>query len=284
MTPISKTLGICVITSFALSSLIGRSVYAREPSRGSGDGIIRSALLGCAPILAALDSTTAGVTCVESADLTTANPATTPANNSIPGIPLGAFTPVADRAGQAPANPAFRTPLRRAVPGLQISGRMTDRPGSRWVVRLPNEWNGRLVTGVASGTRSEYAGDWVHSDYLVQQGYAYVGTNKGSLNQRPGSATDPKACRTSPNSSTLVNVYQTDEFNPSLRSDATLTHTKIARSLASANYGSAPTRTYIVGVSSGALVVRRVLEQNPEAFDGGIDWESPWQSDRQDNG
>ncbi|TMQ02731.1 MAG: hypothetical protein E6J91_50365 [Deltaproteobacteria bacterium] len=114
----------------------------------------RAAHADCATVLAALGDRVADATCVASADLTTANPATTPADNSIAGLPPGAFTPTTDRGVISPA-PPNRTPIARAVPGLEVRGRFADDPTgeARFLVRLPADWNGRLVVAGASGTR-----------------------------------------------------------------------------------------------------------------------------------
>ena len=92
-----------------------------------------------------------------------------------------AFTPQADRNTIAP--PAgFRTPVTKAVRGLQIQARIADDPlrQARIVIRMPDDWNGRLVVAGASGTRSEFNGDFAWSDYIVQKGYANVSQNKGT--------------------------------------------------------------------------------------------------------
>ncbi len=47
----------------------------------------------CADVRKALDNQLTDVTCFQSTDLTTANPLTTPADNSLPGLPRFAFTP-----------------------------------------------------------------------------------------------------------------------------------------------------------------------------------------------
>src|SRR6185437_10501103 len=59
----------------------------------------------CDQLLALLHGQIVDATCVESSDLTTANPATTPANNAIAGLPAFAFTPQTDRATIAPSPP-----------------------------------------------------------------------------------------------------------------------------------------------------------------------------------
>ena len=67
----------------------------------------------CAQVLSALAGVLAdGATCVVSPDLTTNNPATTPANNSLPPWPTFAFTPQTDRNVISP-NPPNRTPITK---------------------------------------------------------------------------------------------------------------------------------------------------------------------------
>jgi hypothetical protein len=48
-------------------------------------------------------------------------------------------------------------------------------------VRLPDDWNGKLVAG-ASGARTEFNGGFAWSDYVAQKGYAYVSQSKGIFN------------------------------------------------------------------------------------------------------
>src|SRR5262245_34416149 len=81
----------------------------------------RAARAGCPEVLSALGGRIVDASCVESADLTTSNAATTPADNANPSLPTGAFTPTTDRSVISPA-PPNRTPITRAVPGLQVSG------------------------------------------------------------------------------------------------------------------------------------------------------------------
>src|SRR5467141_3798709 len=111
----------------------------------------------CADVLEALGSRLADhPDCFQSADLTTANPLTTPADNSLPGLPRFAFIPTTDRGVIAPSA-GKRTPITKAVPGLQLNARIaSDLTGqARFLLRLPNDWNGRLVVAGASGTLRE---------------------------------------------------------------------------------------------------------------------------------
>src|SRR5438309_5603050 len=106
----------------------------------------------CADVLKALGSRLADATCFQSTDLTTNNPLTTPANNSLPGLPAFAFTPITDRGVIAPIA-GKRTPITQTVPGLQLNARIASDPAgqARFPLRLPNGWNGRPGRAGARG-------------------------------------------------------------------------------------------------------------------------------------
>src|SRR5260221_6234290 len=177
------------------------------PFFASGN-ISRSAAPRCDRLLELPKTRIADAPCFESADLTTANPATTPPNNSLPGLPPFAFTPQTDRGVIAP--PAgFRTPITKAVPGIQIQARIANDPlgEARILIRLPDDWNGKMVVAGTSGTRSEFNGDFAWSDYVVQKGYAYVSQNKGIYNLTLSTAADPLGCRLNPASGVFVHFY-----------------------------------------------------------------------------
>ena len=71
----------------------------------------------CEQVLSRFGAKLIDATCADSADLTTANLATTPANNAIATLPPLAFTPQADRDTIAP-DPPHRTPIAGPVPGV----------------------------------------------------------------------------------------------------------------------------------------------------------------------
>jgi hypothetical protein len=234
-----------------------------------------SAASRCDRLLALLGSRIADATCFESTDLTTNNPATTPANDSLAGLPAFAFTPITDRSVISPPASAH-TPITKAVPGLQIGARIADDPlgEARILIRLPDDWNGRLVVAGASGTRSEFNGDFAWSDYVVQKGYAYVSQNKGTYNLRLTTSTDPLGCRLNPNSPVFVHFFDNDPGQEFTRWNQVMQEaTVIGRSSLEFRYGRGPARTYAVGTSNGGYQVRRAVETAPELFDGGVDWE-----------
>ncbi len=234
----------------------------------------------CEDVRNALGSRLADIDCFASADLTTANPLTTPTNNSLPGVPALAFTPITDRGVIAPSA-GKRTPITKAVPGLQLNARIASDPTGqgRFLLRLPNDWNGRLVVAGASGTRSEFNGDFAWSDYVVQQGYAYASQNKGVLNLSivtlaPPPPADPLACRLNPASPVFVHFFDNDPGQPFTRwAEFMIKAAELARDGVKAGYGHSPRYTYAVGTSNGGYQVRRAVELAPELFDGGVDWE-----------
>jgi hypothetical protein len=237
----------------------------------------------CGRVLAALGGRLADVTCIKSADLTTNNPATTPQNNSIPGLPALAFTPQTDRGVISP-NPPDRTGITKPVPGLQITARVAGDATreARFLLRLPDDWNGKMVVAGASGTRSEFNGDFAWSDYVVQKGYAYASQNKGILNLFLAGITanpnvlpaDPLACRLNPASNVWVHFYDNDPEKPFTEWQERIVQAAVlARDGVKARYQHHPRYTYAVGTSNGGYQVRRAIEEAPDLFDGGIDWE-----------
>jgi len=170
------------------------------------------------------------------------------------------------------------------VPGVQLDARIADDPAgeARILIRLPDQWNGKLVVAGASGTRSEFNGDFAWSDYVVQKGYAYVSQNKGVLNfsvAAPNSSTPPEplACRLNPTSTLWVHFYANDPATPFTRwTPFMIEATRIGGNALSSHYGSRPHRTYAVGTSNGGYQVRRAIETAPELYDGGVDWEGTY--------
>jgi len=190
------------------------------------------------------------------ADLTTTGLAGTP------------YTDLADQAGLT----ARATRAPSGVPGMQIDGYFPDSSHSnathgwqhdaQFVIRLPDHWNGGLVVTGAPGTRRQYATDTAISDRVLAQGYAYAATDKGNNGAdfyrdgtRPGDAVAEWNARTTQ-------------------------LTRAAKSVVAQRYGQAPRRTYMTGISNGGYLTRWQLENHPELYDGGVDWEGAlWTKD-----
>ncbi|MFD7811572.1 tannase/feruloyl esterase family alpha/beta hydrolase [Streptomyces sp. NPDC059785] len=173
------------------------------------------------------------------------------------------YTDMADRAGLT----AKDTGRPSGVPGVQIDGYFPDTShfntahgwnhDAQFVIRLPEQWNGGLVVTGAPGTRKQYATDTAISDQALAQGYAYAATDKGNSGSdfycdgsRPGDAVAEWNLRT----------------------------TQLTR--AAKRYGHVPRRTYMTGISNGGYLTRWQLENHPELYDGGVDWEGAlWTAD-----
>ncbi|GID93067.1 tannase/feruloyl esterase family alpha/beta hydrolase [Amorphoplanes digitatis] len=183
------------------------------------------------------------------ADLTTA------------GTVASGHTDPADWAGLTPAG--ARNPSE--VPGIQIDGYFPDDSAtnathgwnhdSQFVVRLPDRWNGGLVVAGSPGVREQYANDFAIADWVLARGYAFAATDKGNVGaafyrdgRRPGDA--------------IV------EWNHRVTQ-----LTLAARAAVARRYGHPPRRTYAAGLSNGGYLVRWQLENHPELYDGGVDWE-----------
>jgi 3HB-oligomer hydrolase (3HBOH) len=246
----------------------------------------------CDQVLKAFGNQLADATCFHKGDLTTngdttdPNPTTPPDNVWQPGLPLPlptfAFTPRADRAiliNAVVAPPEDKTPITQAVPGIQINARIASDPAgqARLLLRLPDDWNGRLVVAGTPAQRSEFSSDYGWSDYVIQKGYAFASQNKGVLNFKLSSNTDPLGCRLNPFSTTFVHFYDNEpgkEFTT--WAQYMIDAANLARKGIQAAYGGLPKFTYAVGTSNGGYQVRRVVELAPQLFDGGVDWEGTY--------
>ncbi len=151
------------------------------------------------------------------------------------------------------------------VPGIQVDGYFPDTStsntthgwnhDSQFVMRLPEKWNGKIVVSGAPGTRTQYAGDFIFSDWLVAQGYAYAMTDKGNTGgafyrdgAEPGDA--------------LAEWHRR------------LTQlTKATKQVVRQRYGRTARRTYLFGISNGGYLTRWQLENRAHLYDGGVDWE-----------
>lgn len=182
----------------------------------------------------------------------------------------------------APPSPADWTPIAGPVPGLLIRGTVKDDPQARVLIRLPDDWNGKLVVAGASGTRSEHNGDLVISDFVLQRGYAYASQNKGMQNVALTDAGNPRACPLTPVAdfppgtalNPLLDFFLLDRENTMAEWGRRMKQAAlVARSLIEAHYGTTPRRTYAMGVSNGGYQVRKAIEDYPDVFDGGVDWE-----------
>jgi len=172
-------------------------------------------------------------------------------------------TDVSDWAGLAAAGTTNPT----GVPGVQVDGYFPDTDGiqhsvengwnhdAQFVLRLPATWNGKLVITGAPGVRKQYASDQIISDYVVARGYAYASTDKGN------SGTNFFTDGSTPGAA--VAEWHQRVTDLAVAAKATVKQV----------YGRAPARTYMTGISNGGYLTRWQLENRPDIYDGGVDWE-----------
>lgn len=256
-----------------------------------------SAALTCADVKQFLLDKAKNIVCQELADLRATpppglpQPPVTPLNNSITDannnpLPAWALTSQTDVTviSNGPA------PTSGPVPGIQVHGYFAEDPAgqARFLLRFPHDWNGKLVVAGASGTRSEFNSDWAWSNYVLAKGYSYASQNKGVLNFYLVSTTsaepppsDPMLCRANPPGGVLSNwwlhYYDVDPEKPFTQWTYYMLQTaSLAQKAVKAAYGTPARRTYAVGTSNGGYQVRRAVEEGPDLFDGGVDWEGTY--------
>ncbi|MEE1757435.1 3-hydroxybutyrate oligomer hydrolase family protein [Streptomyces sp. SP18CS02] len=176
-------------------------------------------------------------------------------------------TDPADWAGLTPKDLAVPT----GVPGIQIDGYFPDSSttntnhgwnhDAQFVIRLPDRWNGGLVVSGTPGNREQYANDRAIGDWVLARGYAFATTDKGNTGiafHRDGRAPGDAIA----------------EWNSRLTQ-----LTRAARAVTAQRYHRPPVRTLVTGMSNGGYLVRWQLENHPELYDGGVDWEGTlWRS------
>jgi Tannase and feruloyl esterase len=151
------------------------------------------------------------------------------------------------------------------VPGIQVDGYFPDTStfnqqhgwnhDSQFVIRLPDDWNGGLVVSGAPGVRTQYANDFIISDWVLARGYAFASTDKGNSGSsfyRDGERAADAIAEWHHRVSQLAEA---------------------ARQTVRTRYGQRPRRTYMFGISNGGYLTRWQLENRPELYDGGVDWE-----------
>jgi poly(3-hydroxybutyrate) depolymerase len=151
--------------------------------------------------------------------------------------------------------------------GIQIDGYFPDdsttssengwNHDSQFVIRLPDNWNGQLVITGAPGVRKQYAPDYIISDWVLSMGYAYASTDKGNS----GTSFYKNGSRSAPGQAVREWHDRVTEL------------TRATKQVVAQRYGSGPARTWMTGISNGGYLTRWQLENHPELYDGGVDWE-----------
>jgi hypothetical protein len=142
---------------------------------------------------------------------------------------------------------ALWTPLTRPVPGRLIEGTLPPDHYARFVLRVPEDWNGKLVVAAASGITDERTYDLYFSDHALSRGFAFAATDKGVR-------------RATLDGDTVLMPFLPEN---SVRRWASRLEalTALARETCAALRGRAPEKTYAVGLSNGGFLARRAAEE-----------------------
>ncbi|MBI4346405.1 MAG: prolyl oligopeptidase family serine peptidase, partial [Elusimicrobia bacterium] len=155
--------------------------------------------------------------------------------------------------------PPFRKAPERPVPGTLVEGELPEDT-ARFVLRLPESWNGGLVVAAAPGLLGERSLDLYWSDFCVARGFAFACTDKGA---RIGFV-DGRFVLPSGEGCRIRRWY------PRLKALAELASARCGR----------PEAVFAVGVSNGGYLARCAMERDPELFSGGVDVSGPlWRAD-----
>jgi Alpha/beta hydrolase domain len=142
-----------------------------------------------------------------------------------------------------------------------------------FVIRIPDNWNGHLLTAGTPGIRDAFSSDFILSDFALEKGWAYVSQDKGNIGSNfYHSGTDEVgACGTPWCPGAAI-----QEWLPRMR-QATRQTIALLDAVAPGYGLQHVTRSYAAGISNGGYQVRRALETDgtgkDRLYDGGVDWE-----------
>lgn len=160
---------------------------------------------------------------------------------------------------------ALWSKVPRPVPGMLVTGTLPPENRARFLLRVPRDWNGRLVVAAASGITDESTYDLYFSDYLLSKGYAFAATDKGVR-------------RAVVDGDTVV-MPMTPESSVRRWAGRLETLADTASALIMRRHGSSPEKIYAIGLSNGGFIARRAAEMG--FVDGAVDISGVmWRADK----
>lgn len=151
---------------------------------------------------------------------------------------------------------SYWTPLSAAIPGLLVEGTLPAEHQARFLLRIPKDWNGRLVCAASSGVTGERTYDLYLSDYLLSKGFAFAATDKGV---RMGLVDD------------VILMPQTPETSVRRWAGRLEDLARFAVAECVKARGRKPERVYAAGLSNGGFVARKAAESSAGLFDAAIE-------------
>src|SRR5260370_13905828 len=125
----------------------------------------------------------------------------------------------------------------------------------QFVIRIPDTWDGHLLTSGTPGVRDAFASDFILSDYAMERGCAYVSQDKGNVGPNfYRSGADEADCETP-----WCPAAAIQEWTLRVR-QATRQTRKLLKSVARSYGLQGVTRSYVAGSSDGGYLTRRAPE------------------------
>jgi hypothetical protein len=182
----------------------------------------------------------------------------------------------------------YVTPATSPVPGTLATGSYANN--ERYIIKVPDAWNGSLMVAGTPAMRSEYANEEIWGDFALANGYAFASSNKGILYNAI-----PELLSASPNPNRAYPIpfdyekFESDKITVRIGvlnqrgtiadwNEDYVTLVRATQGFLETFFGKRPARTYAVGTSNGGAQVRWLLENHASLVDGGVDWEGVYWS------